>query len=773
MKRVFTVFLCVLTAVFASNTVFCADDAPGKKTDTPVWHAEKARYRLTIEADKPDAWMFLDDRVLCLPCDLENGTEVYDEAGKKQKYYRFANGGIQFDQMKEPHKLYVYFGFPAPENGKKPPGGGLARKIQNDPLILRQAGIDYGLMPENWRKHMLDQAKNKAKDEKAEEKDREAAAKRAEELEAMKDNPKAAEDGIEADLKSKFSADTTDIRPGNTFLDHRVYEAYENIALAYKGGLVIPESGDYEFRITTNATRILSVGDKTLIREFGSSENPASNTASVHLEAGHHPFMAIYHRRTGDFIFSVEWKRPGEADFSLLTERDFSPAPPVRVLKLEDRNGAHYPLCRQDARYVLHLDKMRRAALRELSALDEASAGCRIEAGGKVFSPDQVFFITPDDSGEEIGLVPPEDSGLSRMSFRVKPVDKRFFPIDPSVRLTLWAPLFLYDDETLDLTREIRSRIPLALPLELEETRTATSEDGAPVTETRREVLPVPEFRLAGFDRFAQDIALKESRPLDGTELTQSPLDLVWSVGLPGFTFDSAGIAVVPVGELEDFTVGEDGLRDSSGKHRIVPLLHRPTLHELRAWELPKTLASGLTPVRKVLVAAEERDGFGEALKAEFQKHGVDLEFFPWRRSQSGRDTLESLPGLVRAIRATHAGRILIVPPSTARRLILSTREESRIAAFLLQVVHDGSQISGAVLTPPVVFDAAESAPRRDNELTVELRAFQRMYGAEFLELAHEFEAVAQDAALSPAERNERLARDIVHAFLNLRTDED
>ena len=773
MKHAFAVFLCVMTTLFASNAAFCADAAPEKKPDTPAWHAEKARYRLTVEADKPDTWMYLDDRVLCLPCGLENGAEVYDEAGKKQKYYRFANGGIQFDQAKEPRKLYIYFGFPPPENDKKPPGGGLGRKIQNDPLILRQSGIDYGLMPEDWRKHMLDQAKNKAKDEKAEEKDREAASKRAEELEAMKDDPKAAADGIEAELKGKFAAETTDIRPGRTFLDHRIYEAYENIAIAYKGGLVVPESGDYEFRITTNATRILSVGDSTLIREFGASDNPASNTASVHLEAGLHPFMAIYHRRTGDFIFSVEWKRPGDADFSLLTERDFSSAPPVRVLKLEDRDGGRYPLCRQDARYVLHLDKMRRAALREISALDKASAGSRIEAGGKVFSPNQTFFITPDDSKEKIGLVPPENSGFSEMAFHVKPVDKRFFPIDPSVRLTLWAPLFLYDDETLDLTREIRSRIPLALPLELEETRTAVSEDGAFVTETRREVMPVPEFRLAGFDRFAQDIALKESRPLDGAEMTQSPLDLEWSVGLPGFTFDSAEIAVVPVGDLEDFTVGEDGLRDSSGKRRIVPLLHRPTLHELRAWELPKTLAAGLTPVRKVLAAAEDRDEFGEALKAEFGKHGVELEFFSWKRSQSGRDTLESLPDLVRAIRATHAGRILIVPPSNSRRIILSTREESRIAAFLLQVVHDASQISGAVLTPPILFDAAESAQRRDRELTAELRAFQRMYGAEFLELAHGFEAVAKDAALSPAERNDRLARCIVHAFLNLRSDED
>ena len=128
---------------------------------------------------------------------------------------------------------------------------------------------------------------------------------------------------------------------------------------------------------------------------------------------------------------------------------------------------------------------------------------------------------------------------------------------------------------------------------------------------------------------------------------------------------------------------------------------------------------------------------------------------------------------LVKAIRTTHAGRLLIVPPSTPRRLILSTREESRIAAFLLQTVHDASHLSGTALTPPIVFDAAESAPRRDRELTAELRAFQRMYGAEFLELVHEFESVAQDAVLSPAERNARLARCIVHAFLNLRSEED
>ena len=772
MKRFFCVFLCVLTTVFTSVAAFCADE-PTQKTDTPAWHAEKARFRLTVELDTPDAWMFLDDRVLCLPDTMEHRVEVYDEVGEKRKFYRFPDGGIQFDQTKEPCRLYVYFGFSAPENGNTPPNGGLERKIRNDPLLLRQSGVDYGLMPEDWRKHFLDQANSKAKDENAEEKDREAAKKRAEELEALKDEPKAVEDGIEADLKGKFGADTTDIRPGNTFLDHRIYEDYENIAIAYKGGLVVPESGDYEFRIMTNATRILTIDGRTLLRSFGESDGPASSTASVHLDAGFHQLLAIYHRRIGDFIFSVEWKRPGDADFVLLTERDFSPAPPVRVLRLEDCNGGLYPLYRQDARNVFHLDKLRRAALRELTALDKTSAGCRIAVDEKVFPPEHVFFATPDDSEAKLELIPPDGSGLLPVTFRVKPVDKRFFPVDLSVRLTLWAPLFLYDDETLELTREIRSRIPVALPLELEEMRRTTAEGGTKFMETSREVVLMPEFRLSGFDRFAQDIEQKRSFPLDGAGMARSPMDLAWTAGIPGLAFDSAGIRVVPVAELEDFTVGKDGLYDLDGKRRIVPLLHRPTLHELRAWELPRAIASGLAPVKTVLAAAEDREGFGEALKTEFKRHGIELEFFPWNKSQSGRDTLESMPGLFKAIRETHADRILIVPPSMPRRLILSSREESRIAAFLLQAVRARSAISGAVLTPPIVFDTSESAPRHDRELTAELRAFQRMYGAEFLELAREFEAVAADAVPTSAERNAKLARSIVHAFLNLRSDDE
>ena len=120
------------------------------------------------------------------------------------------------------------------------------------------------------------------------------------------------------------------------------------------------------------------------------------------------------------------------------------------------------------------------------------------------------------------------------------------------------------------------------------------------------------------------------------------------------------------------------------------------------------------------------------------------------------------------AIRMTHADRILIVPPSTPRRLILSTREESRIVAFLLQAMHDRSELSGAVLTPPVVFDAEESSSRRDRELTEELRAFRRMYGAEFLELSHDFERIAKDTAIPAEGRCARLARCVVRAFLNL-----
>ena len=779
MKRALAVFLCILSAVFASFAVFCAENEQKKQpkpSEQPAWHAEKARYRLTVEADKPDTWMILDDTVLCLPDNLDNGMEVYDEAGQKQKFYRFKDGGVQFDQAKEPRRLYVYFGFPLPANGRKPPfpNGGLERKIENDPLILRQSGVDYGLMPEDWRRHNLDPAKKKAEDEKAEEKDREAAKKRVEELEALKDKPEELENRIDADLRGKFGQDTTEIRPGNTFLNHRVYEAYERVALAYKGSLIVPESGDYAFRITSNATRILNIDGRTLIRKFGASSVPASNDVTVHLDAGPHPLIAVYHRISGDYIFSLEWKRPGDSDFRLLTEGDFTSAPPVRVLKLEDMDGGTYPLCRQDIRYIFHLDKTRHAALRELTPLDDASAGCRIAVDGKEYTDDQRFFAIPDDdSATELQLIPPDKSGLSQMGFKVRPPDKRFFPIDPAVNLTLWAPIFLYDDETLELTREIRSRIPAPLRLELDETKRTTAADGTETEERKRETVPLPEFRLASFDRFAQDLSLKTSSPLDGAALAQSPPDLNWTAGIPGFVFDSAAFAVVPVRELKDFTVGADGLYDRDGKRRIVPLLHRPTMHELRAWELPKTIAAGLTPVRTVLAAAEDRDGFGDALKAEFEKHGVKLEFFPWKRSQTGRDTLESLPNLFDAIRTTNADRVLIVPPSTTRRLIISTREESRIAAFLLQAVHDCSGVSGAVLTPPVVFDAEESSPRRDRELTAELRAFRRMYGAEFLELAHDFEAIAKDTSRPAEERSARLARCVVRAFLNLAPAED
>ena len=82
--------------------------------------------------------------------------------------------------------------------------------------------------------------------------------------------------------------------------------------------------------------------------------------------------------------------------------------------------------------------------------------------------------------------------------------------------------------------------------------------------------------------------------------------------------------------------------------------------------------------------------------------------------------------------------------------------------------MHDCSAVSGAVLTPPVVFDAEESSARRDRELTAELRAFRRMYGAEFLELAHDFDHIAKDASCPAEERSAHLAGCVVRDFLNL-----
>jgi hypothetical protein len=47
------------------------------------------------------------------------------------------------------------------------------------------------------------------------------------------------------------------------------------------------------------------------------------------------------------------------------------------------------------------------------------------------------------------------------------------------------------------------------------------------------------------------------------------------------------------------------------------------------------------------------------------------------------------------------------------------------------------------------------------------------MYGAEFLELAHDFENIAKDALCPAEDRSARLARCMVRAFLNLPPDRD
>ena len=86
MRRVFRIFLCVMSAVFSSVAAFCADEPPQPQpraltaeeqaaehpaSEQPAWHAENAHCRLIVELDTPDVWMFLDDRVLCLPDTME------------------------------------------------------------------------------------------------------------------------------------------------------------------------------------------------------------------------------------------------------------------------------------------------------------------------------------------------------------------------------------------------------------------------------------------------------------------------------------------------------------------------------------------------------------------------------------------------------------------------------------------------------------------------------------------------------------------------------
>ncbi len=541
-------------------------------------------------------------------------------------------------------------------------------------------------------------------------------------------------------------------------LPKRPFDSDGNFAIRYTGNLLVTRNGEYEFSVVCNSLSLLRLDGKTVLSRFGVAA--PSEVKPVHcriqLSRGLHPFELYYHKSRVTSTVSASWKKPGESEFQPLIDDDFAPGYPARLLASRRRDGGEYPLVMRNDRYLLHPGKLERRDLESYQVLKPAGLAFDWLLNGERLPGNQLpALILPHEGESNLKLIPHDtdwlplpvlrtpalydhqvqESGISSsqdMRFQRMPYEQ--VSLDPAVSLKLWLPLTLYDDETAGMDMELRSGLPLPLQVRLRQ-RPDHAQELFPEEEGYFRLAAKPEPHL---DRFAPDITRKIHHPLPGAELVDG-LTVEYELALPDFVFTREIIRFLPVSALPaDLSATPEGLRGSRGE-RIVPVLRRPGLHQLRAWELPKTIDRKLHAPSKLLVIAEDfgsgRNRFSRHLAELCRQRGWELEFHAWVEtgSASGNRLLDTLPQLLPRLGGSPADTVIVVPPPRSRNRSLAQWENLRLLALLLEKLRLSPSLRELYLATPLPScDTADAAT--DAEFEAGLRRLRREYGTGLLE---------------------------------------
>ncbi len=508
-------------------------------------------------------------------------------------------------------------------------------------------------------------------------------------------------------------------------------ETSEFYSARFFGQLQIPADGEYEFELYSNSLTVVRIDGEEAQRHIGNGSAPAETLLFKRkLSAGSHFLELFYRINSGVGRLTLRMRNVAGGDFQLLNAEEFAPAPPGRPRELVSRDGKRYPLVMRRNHFLFHTGKQERSELEEfrfLTPVEELDYR-RGDLSGKATDLPPVLVLPHD-----------EESGLE-FHFRTAPEIKLpvhpekyaedRIPLYPDLRIDLWLPRFLYDDETLEGAVETGSRLPVAIDAELsirpEQFNSSFPERLIPVT--------LPAKADERFDRFSQDVIRKFPLPLPGGGVERS-LELTFQLSVFGFEFDRKEVKFLRAADAKNLVATPEGIFDREGR-RIVLLLHRPTLAELRNWELPRKINNELHPTRKILVIAPDfgsgENRFGFRVEENLKQRGFAASFLSWRNDEN--PLMNTLPELFDAIESQNADTVLLVTPDLQALSAVESWERDRALAALIEKLRSNPALRHLKLA---VFPAASDEDGdREREVLDSLRRLAREYDVDVLDIA-------------------------------------
>ena len=98
----------------------------------------------------------------------------------------------------------------------------------------------------------------------------------------------------------------------------------EWFAIHYKGNLVVPTAGDYQFKITSDDGSLVLIESNIVVDNDGQHGFVSAQSENVPLEAKVYPIEILYYQGP-KFSLGIQlfWKKPGDSDYSIIPATAF------------------------------------------------------------------------------------------------------------------------------------------------------------------------------------------------------------------------------------------------------------------------------------------------------------------------------------------------------------------------------------------------------------------------------------------------------------------
>ncbi len=737
------------------------------------WHEQDAKYR--IEADVPEtASAFgLDISDIVFPDNIENGVAVRSADGEKLPHHLDKDGGMLFCGSPGDGPAFIYFGFPSKHQDSDWDEKKHGPIPENQRLQLRSTRAWFDKTTESemmknpqFLKYM---EIRKIENEIAVKEmmlARAMAATRTALSDGMPDHEEAPDPGLEilraeiAETKKILKEKTKELglqdqdirnfknkeqRLERNFSPKQSRREFETREMAetrlrretlsdkkkehacrLQGMLMLEKEGEYQFAVNSEGLSMITIDDATIVSWpfIHTKSDGWTHAGTIHLPPGKYTFRFYAQIEEKSDFAEAAWKKPGDHEFSILKDTDFIVPPKASIKSCSDSEGTSIPIVKARLMGRIFSDRTRSMDLYE----------CRLVESGLDISPDWEYgpilvknetwiqFLAEDGSEPEITMRY-EQPGTYTAERKIKlaKIRKSNDVIEPEIEMDMNIPNFIFDDENLGMQSVIYSLVPNSLRAQL---RTSSVPENS-VFPKSSEWISLPA-KAIGDEIYSPPESILRQFPLDGSKLAETPLHIRFSLSIPPLDIVEKNASFVPLGKCPGL-VCEDGvtLRDTRG-HRIVPVLHRPTLAEKRSWSFASSIADEIIGGGKTMVVSDEfgtgKDPFSKHLRISIGKK-TPIEFIPWPDAGSGSSMLKGLPDVIAKLATTNASRILLIPSSLDIRRGVPARTQSRIICAALQTARANRSVRNIVICTPIPL---ENENQIEEELAREMKTNTR-----------------------------------------------